>query len=349
MDLSNIKWLAHKKMNMNTVQELLSECEKNNAYTNIGPIIPQLENFIKTHFLIEDSKAVIVTNNGTTSLHALISGLNIYFDRELQFITQSFTFPSSNQGPLKNSLIVDIDTEGGLDLTQLANLEFDGIIVTNVHGNIVNINNYINFCQKYNKIIIFDNAATGYTFYHGRNSCNYGVESIISFHHTKPFGFGEGGCIIVDKLYEKQIRISLNFGLDNTLGEKSCYSKWASNYRMCDINASFILSYLKNNFDNIVNRHKEIYEIYKRHCPSKFKLFPNYSDQNPVCSSICLLADQKIILDNIPFVVRKYYKPLDPTCSVANDIYSRIVCIPCNMDLTNEQIYKMIDFLNNFL
>ena len=53
------------------------------------------------------------------------------------------------------------------------------------------------------------------TFYKGRNSCNYGNGSIISFHHTKPFGFGEGGAIIIDSKYEEGARRLINFGISN--------------------------------------------------------------------------------------------------------------------------------------
>lgn len=341
----NVKWLAEKKPNWIKIQELMSVCENNNTYTNIGPIVPQLEYFVREKFKIDDSKSVIVTNNGTSALHALVAGLNLFYDKEHLFVTQSFTFPSSNQGPLKNSIIVDIDKDGGLDLNKLIDIKFDGLIVTNVQGNLVDIQKYTQYCQENNKILIFDNAATGYSFYHGNNSCNYGLASIISFHHTKPFGFGEGGCIIVDKLYENHVRICLNFGLDNKLGEQSKYSIHASNYRMCDINASFILSYLQDNFDRIIDRHREIYQIYKNNCPINFELFPNYSETTPVCSSICLLSKKPLQINNFPFVCRKYYKPLNYSV-VSTDFYQRIICLPCNIDISDEQIMEIITFLN---
>lgn len=348
MGLEKLTWVSEKKPDWSNVQKLIAACEATNQYTNIGPIISQLESFIRDSFLIEESKAVIVTSNGTSALHALVGGINRQLGRELKFITQSFTFPSSNQGPLKDSIIVDIDKDGGLDLNAVKNIEYDGIIVTNIHGNIVDINKYVDFCINHDKLLIFDNAATGYTFYLGKNSCNYGHASIVSFHHTKPFGFGEGGCIIVDRLYEKNIRIGLNFGLDNSLGEKSQYSNQASNYRMCDLNAAFILSYLQNNYNKIINRHSEIYEIYKNNLPKRFKFFPNHSEKNPVCSSICLLFDKPFNLDKISFLARKYYKPLDLSSPVSLDFYQRILCIPCNIDLTDKQIYEIISVLNEF-
>jgi dTDP-4-amino-4,6-dideoxygalactose transaminase len=340
-----MNWLSHKKINHEQVNNYLALCENTNKYTNIGPVIPILEEYIRNKFIISSSKAIIVTNTGTSALHALIAGLNIQYNKELIFITQSFTFPSANQGPLKNSIIVDIDNEGGLNLEYLENMVYDGIIVTNVHGNLTDINKYTNFCKKNNKILIFDNAATAYSFYNDTNSCNYGTAAIISFHHTKPFGFGEGGCIIVDNIYEKHIRTALNFGIDNTvLGSK--YSNQASNYRMCDINACYILSYLIDNFDKIIKRHKEIYEIYQKNLPHNFTLYPNTSTETPICSSICLLYEKDIDITNFPFTVRKYYNPLDISTPISTDFYKRIICLPCNIDITNDEILQTIKYLN---
>ena len=299
----SISWLARKTINWDQVQEILKPCEESNQYTNIGPVIGKLETFIRTKFGISSEKAVIVTSNGTTALHALIAGINVSEGRELAYCTQSFTFPSSVQGPLINSKIIDIYENGGLDLFQLPKTnDYDGIIVTNVHGNVTDIDKYLYFCEENKKILIFDNAATGYTYYGGINSCNYGTASIISFHHTKPFGFGEGGVIVVNREYEKSIRKVLNFGIDNTVGETALYHPFGSNYRMCDINAAFILSYLKDNFEKIVERHIEIYEFVKKNLPDGFKLFPNFSEETPVCSSICILADKEYDNTKLPFL-----------------------------------------------
>ena len=340
-----INWLANKKINHEKVQLLLQECESTNKYTNYGPIVQRLESHIHDTFKIDDNKAIIATCSGTTALHALISGLNMYYDKELVFVISSYTFASANQGPLRNSIICDIDEDCGISLDKI-NEEYDGIIITNVHGNVCDIDKYVKYCDEHDKILLFDNAATAYTFYKGTNSCNFGVGSIISFHHTKPFGFGEGGCVIVDKKYEYYVRIATNFGIDNNLGEGAKYSNYCSNYKMSDISASYILSYL-DNFDMIVERHREIYDIYKYNCPKDFILFPNYGD-NPVCSSICLLY-KHAYFDNtkLSFLTRKYYKPLHPTPNAIN-VYKSIVCIPCNSDMSTKVVYKIIDELNNF-
>ena len=150
---------------------------------------------------------------------------------------------------LSNAKIIDIDLDGGLNLEELDS-SIDGIIVTNIFGNIVDIAKYEKWAKDNNKFLIFDNAATPFTFYKGKSCCNYGNGATISFHHTKPLGFGEGGAIIVDKKYEKNIRCLINFGINLT---DNYWVKEGNNYKMSDISAVYIIQYL-DNFDLIVNK-----------------------------------------------------------------------------------------------
>ena len=135
---------------------------------------------------------IIVVTNGAVALHALSSGIQYTEDINIQWATQSFTFPPSAQSNLSACKIIDIDLDGGISLNELDD-SINGIIVTNIFGNVVDIDKYVQWSINNNKFLIFDNAATAYTFYKGKNCINYGHGSIVSFHHTKPFGFGEGG------------------------------------------------------------------------------------------------------------------------------------------------------------
>jgi dTDP-4-amino-4,6-dideoxygalactose transaminase/serine acetyltransferase len=346
-----IKWLANKSVNKDLVDSLLSECAEKNAYTNIGPIIPKLEALLRKKLCIDNSKAVILTGNGTSALHAVASTFNHAQNSELKYVTQSFTFPSSAQGPMKNGYIVDIDADGGPDLNLVDRLkDAKVLVVTNVHGNVVDIDKYVDYCKQKNLLLVLDNAATMFTHYKGSNSCNYGNAATISFHHTKPFGFAEGGCVIIDVEYESIMRSIINFGLDNSLGEASKYSPYGSNYRMSDLNACYIYAYFNDNFDKIVASHKTIYEKFVGHVgpKDKWRLYPNFSSGIPVCSSICLLCDgDKFDNTVLPFVTRKYYKPLDRSCPVSENYYQRIVCLPCNMDLTDDMIDQILKFFTN--
>ena len=338
-------WIANKKINHDYISnKLKSTCESTNQYTNYGSIVKELEDFVKDKFKIDNSKAVICCNNGTSALYALTSGINVFHapihGKQIQWVTQSLTFPVSAQGMLKDAIIIDIDKNGGIDL-ELVPENVNGLIVTNCFGNVVDIDKYINWCKKRNIFLVFDNAGTAYSFYKGKNSCNYGNGSIISFHHTKPFGFGEGGAIIVDKQYEYIIRKLMNFGIDNSDSAKYelYWNRLGNNYKMSEIAAVYILSYLKDNFDTIIKHHINIYEHFRSlEQNNKLTLYPNFADENMTVPMCITLLDKSYTNEHVNLLIdngiycRKYYCPLILT-EISEYMYKHILCLPCNIDI----------------
>lgn len=349
-----INWVPEKSINIEKVNELLKLSIDSKQFTNYGPNVQLLERYIKEKFEIEDCKSVIVVSNASLGIQILTQGINFYENKNLQWCTQSFTFPPSNQGTLKNSMILDIDYEGGLNLDEV-NENINGLIVTNIFGNIVDINKYENYCNKYNKFLIFDNAATHYTYYKGKNCLNYGHGCIISFHHTKPFGFGEGGAIVVDKKYECVIRKLINFGIG--YDENLYYLQEANNCKMSDIQAVYITQYLMDNFDNIIKIHQELYNyLIKKIKNMNIKLYPSFNDKNKnILSCFTFIfnipeqsknSEEELLKNNI--FCRKYYHPLKNT-KITNEIYSNILCVPCHKDMNFEDIDKIIKIIFNVI
>lgn len=343
-----INWVPNKKINQKRVNLLMEKSIETGQFTNNGPNVQLLEKVIREKLQIDESKAVIVVTNGSVALHVLASSIEYFENKKIQWATQSFTFPPSAQGTLSNAKIVDIDSEGGLDLNELDET-IDGIIVTNIFGNVVDIDKYEKWAKNNNKFLIFDNAATPFTFYKGKSCCNYGHGSTISFHHTKPLGFGEGGAIIVDKKYEKNIRSLNNFGIDLT---KNYWVREGNNNKMSDISAIYIIQYL-DNFDKIIKKHKMLYNYFKEQIEKHklpIKLFPSFHDGEDIMPScFCLLFDEYNdnirlkILDNDIFC-RKYYHPLEKTKKTV-EIYNKILCLPCTVDMTKEDIDNIIKII----
>jgi dTDP-4-amino-4,6-dideoxygalactose transaminase len=336
-----VYWVPKKHINYDDVKKYLSESEKTNQFTNGGPVVKILENTVRSLLEIDESKGIVCVSNGTHALHAVVAAFELHENKSLKFVSQSFTFPASAQGYLKTVDIVDIDSEGGLDLS-LVN-DCSGIIVTNIFGNVVDIQKYTSWASSNNKYLIFDNAATSYTKYNGINSCNFGNASIISFHHTKPIGFGEGGCIIIDKKYEPYVRRVINFGFEKI--SIPIWNRVGSNYKMSDVQAAFILQYLSN-FYTIVRKHKELTDYFKSKTTLTF--YPNFSSETPFLSCFCVLTSDSenklnLLLENGIFA-RKYYVPLVDT-PVANKVYSEILCIPCTVDMSDFDIDKIIKLI----
>jgi len=346
-----INWISEKKINQNRVNQLIQQSSETGQFTNYGPNVKLLEVTIRDKLQIDDTKAVIAVTNGSVALHALASSIQYFEKNNINWATQSFTFPPSAQGTLSNATIIDIDKDGGLNLDELDE-SINGIIVTNIFGNIVDISKYEDWAKKNNGFLIFDNAATPFTFYKGKSCCNYGHGSTISFHHTKPLGFGEGGAIIVDRKYEKNIRCLNNFGIGLT---DQYWVKEGNNNKMSDISAIYIIQYL-DNFDKIVEKHRELYKYFKQQITKynlPLTLFPSFHDTNKIMPScFCLLFNKyddtirQTILNNNIFC-RKYYKPLKNTKNT-QDIYNRILCLPCNTDMTIKSIDFIVDILYNF-
>ena len=351
-----INWVPNKIIDYEKVNTLLKKCEETKQFTNYGPNVQLLEKFIKEKYDIQENKSVIAVVNASLGLQILTHVLSVFENKELNWATQSFTFPPSNQGTLKDSNILDIDLEGGLNLDEITN-NIHGIIVTNIFGNIVDIDKYTEYCNRNNKYLIFDNAATHYTFYKGKNCLNYGNGCIISFHHTKPFGFGEGGAIIVDSKYETHIRKLINFGID--LYKTEYYSQEANNCKMSDISAVYIIQYLEDHFEIIINKHQELFNYLENKLKENnlnIQLYPSFHDKNKNCvSCFCLLFEnyetsikiEKILLENDIFC-RKYYHPLKETKNTVY-IYNKILCLPCNIDMNVQDIECIIKLLKDNL
>jgi len=345
-----INWVPNKKINNKKIYKLLKKSIEKGHFSNRGPNVQLLEKVIKEKLQIDDSKSVIVVSNGSVALHSLATSLEYYNKQKINWATQSFTFPPSAQGTLSNAKIVDIDKEGGLNLDDLDET-INGIIVTNIFGNIVDIDKYENWAKVNNKFLIFDNAATPFTFYKGKSCCNYGNGSTISFHHTKPLGFGEGGAIIVDKKYEKNIRCLNNFGIGLT---DDYWVREGNNYKMSDISAIYILQYL-DNFDYITKKHQNLYNYFKNRIINmelKIKFFPSFHDEDKIMPScFCLLFDNyddniriKMLENNI--FCRKYYFPLEKTKNTL-EFYNKILCLPCTIDMTIKSIEYIINIIVN--
>jgi dTDP-4-amino-4,6-dideoxygalactose transaminase len=347
-----MNWIPKKPINKDLVNNLLATSLETNQFTNNGPNVKRLEAFIREKFIIDDSKSVIAVTNGAVALHSLSAGIQYTEKISMQWATQAFTFPPSAQSNLSTCKIIDIDLDGGINLDELDD-SINGIIVTNIFGNVVDIEKYVQWSTNNNKFLIFDNAATGYTFYKGKNSVNYGNGCILSFHHTKPFGFGEGGAIIVDKKYENSIRCLNNFGIGLT---DNYWVKEGNNNKMSDISAVYILQFLMDNMETIIDKHMKLYIYFmnkmKEHNITSFKLFPSFHTETDIIVPSCfsLLFDNyddnsrlRLLENNI--FCRKYYHPLNDAVT-ANIIFEKILCISCTTEMTITDIDKIITLLS---
>jgi dTDP-4-amino-4,6-dideoxygalactose transaminase len=181
------------------------------------------------------------------------------------------------------------------------------------------------------------------------NINNVGDAATLSFHHTKPLGFGEGGAVILDKALVPHIRRVINFGIDNAAPDPT-WDRVGSNYKMSDVAAAFILQYLDGgNLEAIRAHHQTLYAHAITRLPHTIHPFPT-KDPQPFVACLALLMDpcqslevQKRLQDAGIFS-RKYYRPLAdlPNATV---LFDRILCIPLHRDLSEADVDRMLDIV----
>lgn len=333
-----IEWMNKKTCDMNYVQELLKMSFESGQVTNGGPLTKGLEELLFNTLRIDEGKVVIMCNNGTSALHALVSGIQLYDGKKYQWGTQDFTFPSSCEGPLSDAIICDMD-----GVLPIVDERCEAMVVTNLFGNVVDLDLYENLDIP----VIYDNATVPYTWYKGKSALNYGVGCIVSLHHTKPIGFGEGGFIVVDKKYEECIRNICNFGICGGKYDEKILRQ-GNNYKISDVSSAFIFQHIEGKFYDILDHHWKLYEYFQSKLEnSSFSLLENYSEGTPFVSCFCVVSskpiDDKKFLDN-DIYCRKYYTPLSGK-SGAKNLWENSVCFPCHSGMEKSDIDLIVDVL----
>lgn len=319
-------FILKKKINYLTLEKYLKSAHDTNQFSNGGYATKFLEERAREILKISDSKAVIATSSGTAALHAILYAMMRQENRNMRVCTQDFTFPSNSQGPATGPIITDIDSNCNMDIyNEYAHTYGEIYIVTNCFGHVQDLDTILKFSQENNKKVIFDNAATPYTFYNGINTCNLGNASYISLHHTKHIGFGEGGLAIVENHLEESVRTAINFGLvDKQFNERG------SNFKISEIAAATILQYW-DQFDidelkeKLLNNYYD--QLYSLNQEETGIVFPNHSDEDSFLPSCLPYIFNETKNEDEYKNSKKYYHPLRGL-SISKQIYDRIICFP---------------------
>ena len=335
---STINYLPQKKASQDDVSRYLDISSSLNWYTNNGPVKKILESQLADLLKLDADKSVICTNSGTSALHTIM----LYCKNKLganTWVTPSFTFPSVVMATGMDVTVMDIDPlTKTLPLNESLLNPFDGIILTNLFGSFVDINNWVSFCKKMDKVLIFDNASSPLSTYQSKTLCNFGTFSFGSLHHTKYLGFGEGGYIVAPKEIKEDIQPVTNFGFH---GSRK-FHPLSSNFKMSDIAASYILAHIKS-----LNLKK--YIDIQQHFIDNVLTVPNIElfNYQPtiVYNNLPILFESPITEDvffETGISVGKYYYPLNDNHPHSNDLYQRIINFPLHSDLTLSDIDHIV-------
>lgn len=346
-------FLENKLYSHGRIKQFLSLSVQANQHANYGPVTQLLEHVIHRVLELPDCKRIVAANSGTSALH-VATAVNQILSRQQAFTwaTSRFGFFSIACGGLAHPLFLDCNVEGRLNEEQFKALpanQCDGLVYTNVFSQHANWGALYRWCKKNGKRMVVDNA----TGLFDRPDINYETDSpieIVSCHHTKPWGVGEGGFLICNQEEEAIARKLVNFGVG--LNE---WSWLGSNYKLSDLSASVIIDRLE-----LMQQWQPFYQWQERRVKSLvidsgLPLKPLTGETNPLSPRAYtpFVADTEVNVSKSihQSLFRKYYLPLGYAdadrfrSSQASKLYGRIVCIsnnPFNRALSNEEYIKLI-------
>jgi dTDP-4-amino-4,6-dideoxygalactose transaminase len=335
---------------------LLAPSIAGNHYANSGPASKLLERSLHDTLDLPDDRAVVVCSSCSTGLQVAAGLAHQMLGRGPRPVTSVFTFFSFGIGHYQDATRRDCSAHGGFDPNDLRALNpdtWDTALFTNTFaaGN----DEWAKFrilCEQQGKVLIVDNAI-GLLDRPKSVALETEIE-VISLHHTKPWGVGEGGAIIVSTALEAELRSLLNFGARS--GPEM--AKYATNGKMSDIAAAAILERLER-IDHwrpyYDTQHIRMRRLLSRSGLALTELGMSAPRFSPV-GSLQFLAPHAVplgLLATPHFAMRKYYRPLGheqpdaaSTFPTAHDIYDRILCVPCHpymRELSDDEILTTLE------
>ena len=70
-----VDWVPKKNISCKEVEKMLEKSLETGHLTNYGPNVQLLEEEIRNRFDVEDEKAVVVVNNGSTAIQVLAASI----------------------------------------------------------------------------------------------------------------------------------------------------------------------------------------------------------------------------------------------------------------------------------
>ena len=155
-----------------------------------------------------------------------------------------------------------------------------------------------------------------------------GDGEIYSFHHTKPWGFGEGGGIVVPREHEQTLRSVLNFGRYAGIDT----APFSMNGKLSDVAAAFILDRLRS-ATSVCQEYVRNWQRIGSLARSLGYGTLGTSDLGPFPWLLALRSPRCVpeeLLDGRPAQLHKYYRPLSSAAREAWRLYERVVTWPCH-------------------
>ena len=326
----------------------LKQVLKSRYFTNHGPLYLSLSTLLEDRTKLKHA----YVSNGTISLQLLLKTLGC----SGEIITTPFSYVATTNAILWEGgtpVFADIDPStcnaNPQAVEQAIGPNTKGILLTHVYGIPCDVEALEEIAEKHGIWLVFDAAHAFDVKYKGKSLFSYGTAASASYHATKIFHTVEGGGIYSkDESLMKTVRQLMNFG--HTSPET--FDVPGINAKNSEFHAAMGLCILPH-MPDIIARRKAISERYDAHLPKGLSrpLIPAETEYNYAYYPVFFpdeksLLDTKAELEKEGIGTRRYFFPslntlpyLSSTqpCPVAEDIASRVLCLPLYPDLSDEE------------
>lgn len=335
-------------------QLILSESWEKKWMTNRGILVKRLEQQLCS---LLKSDNIILTSNGTLPLQLALKTLK---GKGKEVITTPFSYVATSSTIVWEGfqpVYADIHPEYlTLDESKIEGLitkNTVAILATHVFGNPCHIEAIHKIAIANNLLVIYDAAHCFGVNYRGKSLLTYGDINTCSFHATKIFHTGEGGCLITNNfaLHEELFQ-TYNFGHITS----ETFQHVGINAKMSELSGAMGLAVLPY-FQKIVSERKKIVDTY-----NKLLNFSNlstirireFTEWNYSYYPVVLNSETEVLkvmkeLNSKNIYPRRYFYPSLNTlpyvdylkCEVSERVSRQVLCLPLFVGL-DPKVLKII-------
>jgi dTDP-4-amino-4,6-dideoxygalactose transaminase len=320
--------------------------------TNQGALAVELERILAERL---DVPYCLFMANGTLAIQLAIRALGV----KGKVITTPYSYVATLSSILWEHcepVFVDIDpTTTCIDANVVERALEDGasaILATHVYGLPCDVERLAELGKRYGAKVIYDAAHAFGATYKGKSLLAYGDMATCSFHATKLFHTGEGGCVIAHNEKDAaQLRLLRSFG---HIGDE--HFQLGINAKASELNAAMGLTVLPH-VERLMRERGQVVEQYDAALASSPITRPkapegwvtNHAYYPMIFRSGEAMQRVKAALEAEQVFPRRYFYPSLDTlpyveadaCPVSRSIAERVLCLPLYPGLAEGDVERI--------
>lgn len=352
-----VDFVENKLVHGVELQSILSPSIHKNQHTNFGPVVHALEQRLQTLNGANPLREGCCTANATLAIQAVVATMENFLGRRLRWAVSDFGFFTNFIGPFTDRISVSCRDNGMLSVSHLRAIPadaYDAVLLTNVFGVHEDFTEIFAFCRAHGKILLLDNAGGfgALAPYHAMADASDTLiwAEVVSFHHTKPWGMGEGGAAFLARDLIPTFRAAINFGISER--------QWLPDVRLCtngkmsELAAAQILSRVRSCDQWIDNYRRQAARILALGKAAGLRPLVDALPIRAVPGNLPFLCRKPVSLpemENPHFTLRKYYRPSQQSSETAWAIFDRILNIPCHPEMAAVSDAAVLEVLRGIM